>query len=173
MLRRSPRSFQELVVASLVPRDRQAKLLLPEMPSDPRIGSAQRISNLVGEYFLFTLAAQLTTVPLILYYFRRLSLISLAANPLILPAQPPLMVLGGLATILGLVFLPLGRLFSYPGLAIPALHHSPGGALLGHIHPEYEAGAGQPASRAPVLRRLVRGHLVVFGIEGLAPGATG
>ncbi len=30
-----------------------------------------------------------------------------------MPAQPPLMVLGGLAALLGLVYLPLGRLAAY------------------------------------------------------------
>jgi len=44
------------------------------------------------------------------YYFRQVSLVSLLANPLVLPAQPPLMVLGGLAVILGLFSQPLGGL---------------------------------------------------------------
>ena len=74
---------------------------------------AQRLSQPVGEYFLFTLAAQLTTLPLILYYFQRFSLVSLMANPLVLPAQPPVMILGGLAALLGMVFLPLGQLVAY------------------------------------------------------------
>jgi competence protein ComEC len=75
--------------------------------------TAQRLAAPIGEYFLFTLAAQLTTLPLILYYFHRLSLISLLANPLVLPAQPPVMILGGLATLLGLLYLPLGQLAAY------------------------------------------------------------
>ncbi|MDZ4160063.1 MAG: ComEC/Rec2 family competence protein, partial [Anaerolineaceae bacterium] len=74
------------------------------------IGAARRLAGPVGEYFLFTLAAQLTTLPVILYHFRRLSIVSLLANPLILPPQPLVMVLGGIAVIAGLVFLPLGRL---------------------------------------------------------------
>jgi competence protein ComEC len=75
--------------------------------------AAQRLSGPVGEYFLFTLAAQLTTLPLILYYFRRLSLASLLANPLILPAQPPVMILGGLAALSGLIWTPLGQAVSF------------------------------------------------------------
>ncbi len=66
-----------------------------------------------GEYLLFTLAAQLTTLPIILYYFQRFSWISLLANPLVLPAQPPLMILGGFSTILGMIYLPLGRVMAY------------------------------------------------------------
>ena len=72
--------------------------------------AAHRLSGPVGEYFLFTLAATLLTLPVILYHFQRLSLISLVANPLVLPVQPALMVLGGLATVLGMLWLPLGRL---------------------------------------------------------------
>ncbi len=77
------------------------------------LASARRLAQPVGEYLLFTLAAQITTLPLMLVYFRQLSPVSLLANPLALPAQPPLMVLGGLAALSGLVYLPLGRLVAY------------------------------------------------------------
>ncbi len=73
----------------------------------------QRLAGPVGEYFLFTLAAQLTTLPVIVYHFQRLSLVSLIANPLILPAQPPVMILGGLSALMGLVYAPLGQLVAY------------------------------------------------------------
>ncbi|MEW6716673.1 MAG: ComEC/Rec2 family competence protein [Chloroflexota bacterium] len=72
--------------------------------------AAQRLAGPIGEYFLFTLAAQITTLPIMAYHFGRLSLIAFLANPLILPAQPPIMTLGGLAAILGLIWLPLGKL---------------------------------------------------------------
>jgi len=71
--------------------------------------AAQRLSRPVGEYLLFTLAAQVLILPISLYYFQKLSLISVVANPLVLPAQPPLMVLGGLALLLGTVYFPLGQ----------------------------------------------------------------
>jgi competence protein ComEC len=72
----------------------------------------ERVKALTGpvsEYFLLTLAAQLTTLPVIIYTFKRLSLSALVANPLILPAQPPIMGLGGLAILCGMVYEPLGR----------------------------------------------------------------
>jgi len=72
--------------------------------------TVQRMVGPVGEYFLYTLAAQLTTLPVTAYHFNRLSLISLVANPVILPAQPAVMILGGIGVILGLVYLPLGEL---------------------------------------------------------------
>jgi competence protein ComEC len=70
---------------------------------------AAQIAGPAGEYVLFTLAAQVTTLPLTAAYFHRLSLVAWVANPLVLPAQPAVMVLGGLATIAGSVWLPLGR----------------------------------------------------------------
>ncbi len=66
-------------------------------------------SQAIAEVFLYTIAAQLTTFPLMMYYFRRISLISIIANPLILPAQPLLMILGGIATMIGMLSIPLAR----------------------------------------------------------------
>jgi competence protein ComEC len=74
---------------------------------------ANRLAGPVGEFFLLTLAAQLTTLPVMIYYFKRISLTSLLANPLILPAQPPLMVLGGLSVLAGMVLRPLGQLLAW------------------------------------------------------------
>ncbi|HJS30046.1 MAG TPA: ComEC/Rec2 family competence protein, partial [Anaerolineales bacterium] len=71
---------------------------------------ARRLAGPVGEYFLFTLAAQLTSLPVTVYHFRQISISSLAANPAILPAQPAVMVLGGLAVVIGLLAPPLGKL---------------------------------------------------------------
>lgn len=70
---------------------------------------AKKLSGPLGEYFMFTLAAQVTTLPVTIYHFQRLSILSLIANPLILPAQPPIMGLGGLAVLLGSISLPLGQ----------------------------------------------------------------
>ncbi len=73
----------------------------------------ERLAGPVGEYLLFTVAAQITTLPVIVYHFQRLSLVSLLANPLILPAQPPVMILGGLAALLGMAAAPLGQIAAY------------------------------------------------------------
>ncbi|MCK5429328.1 MAG: ComEC/Rec2 family competence protein, partial [Anaerolineales bacterium] len=75
--------------------------------------TAERLAGPFGEYILFTLAAQVTILAVIVYHFKRLSLTSLIANPVILPAQPAVMILGGLAVILGMVWLPLGQLAAY------------------------------------------------------------
>ncbi|HEY43981.1 MAG TPA: hypothetical protein G4O11_08380 [Anaerolineae bacterium] len=81
---------------------RVAKRRLPEV-------MVKRLARPISEFVLFTLAAQVTTLPLTMYYFNRVSLVTLLANPVILPAQPPVMILGGLATLAGSLWLPLGR----------------------------------------------------------------
>jgi competence protein ComEC len=70
---------------------------------------ARQAMGLLSDALLVTLAAQIATLPLTLYYFRRLSLVSLLTNFLILPAQPAVMIWGGLATLGGLLWLPLGQ----------------------------------------------------------------
>ncbi len=62
---------------------------------------------------LYTLAAQVMVLPLMIYYFGNLSLVSLLANPLVLPAQPALMTVSGLAVLVGLVYLPAGQALAY------------------------------------------------------------
>jgi competence protein ComEC len=71
---------------------------------------ARKIAAPVGEYVLFTFAAQITTLPIMAYHFGSVSWVAFLANPAILPAQPPIMTLGGLALILGVIWLPLGKL---------------------------------------------------------------
>ncbi len=98
---------------------------------------ARRAAGPVGEYLLLTLAAQLVTLPLILYHFGTLSLSALLANPLILPAQPLVMSLGALAMLAGMLGAAPGRalaLLAWPPAAytlavVAALARLPGGAV--------------------------------------------
>jgi competence protein ComEC len=72
----------------------------------------RKFSGFIAEYFLFTLAAQVTTLPVIIFQFEQISLTSLLANPLILPVQPLIMMFGGLAVISGLFIYPIGQAFA-------------------------------------------------------------
>jgi predicted membrane metal-binding protein len=66
-----------------------------------------------GKFFLITAAAQLTTLPVLIYYFRQFSILPLLANFVILPAQPALEITAGLALVLGMVWLPLGQVAAW------------------------------------------------------------
>ncbi|MEM5775182.1 MAG: ComEC/Rec2 family competence protein, partial [Anaerolineaceae bacterium] len=82
--------------------------------------TARAATELLSEAVLLTTAAQITTLPLILYHFGRLSLSSIIANLFILPVQPLVMILGGLAMLAGLAWLPLGKLMGFIVWALPA-----------------------------------------------------
>jgi competence protein ComEC len=70
---------------------------------------AKRLTRALGATLIVTLAAQATVLPLILFYFGRLSPVSLLANMLVLPVQPAILA-GGIAALLGgLVWQPLGQ----------------------------------------------------------------
>ena len=69
-----------------------------------------RLTGPVSEYFLFTLAAQVFTLVVMAYHFGRISLVAFLVNPVILPAQAPLMILGGLSILLGWISPGLGKL---------------------------------------------------------------
>ena len=76
-------------------------------------GNARKVAGPISEYFLLTLAAQLTTLPIMAYHFKRISLVSLIANPFVLPVQPAVMIVGGIAVILSLIWLPLGAVAAF------------------------------------------------------------
>ena len=124
--------------------------------------TVQRISKPVGEYFLYTIAAELTLLPIIMYHFQRFSLLSLLSNPLVLPAQPPIMIFGGLTTFAGLAWLPAGwtiALVTWPFLAytirvVEKFADLPGSILV----------TGQLNLTAVVIY-----YSVIFGLTMLAP----
>lgn len=66
--------------------------------------------NIAGEDITTSLAAQIATLPILLTSFGTYGLLSILVNALILWTIPILMVLGGVGTLVGLVFEPLGRI---------------------------------------------------------------
>lgn len=75
--------------------------------------------SIIGEDIATTIAAQVATLPVLLTNFGTYSLWSILVNALVLWTVPPLMILGGLGAVLGLILEPLGRIFIY--LALPLL----------------------------------------------------
>ncbi len=66
------------------------------------------------ELLIVTLAAQVLTVPLLLYHFGRLSPASLPANLLVLPVQPLVMFTGGLTMIASALWPTAGQVVAPP-----------------------------------------------------------
>ncbi len=72
-----------------------ARILAPEY--------AGRAVRTVRDAVVMTLAAQILALPLVVYHFGRLSLVSPLANVLVVPVQPLVMVLGSAAAALALL----------------------------------------------------------------------
>ncbi len=92
-----------------------------------RFTSAERAQQIVGaisDTFIVSIAAQITTTPLIAFTFHRLSLIGLFANFLILPAQPAVMIWGGLATMTAMIFQPARSSHRMDRVGISRVHDS-------------------------------------------------
>lgn len=70
-------------------------------------GWLRSAAAVAGESLLITLVAQLATLPVIAGNFGRISLSALLSNPLILPPQPAVMVLGGVSLLAAFIALPL------------------------------------------------------------------
>lgn len=75
------------------------------------------ITRIINENVILTFAAQLTTIPIMAYHFNRISLVSLIANPFILPVQPAVMIVSGLAVLVSLIIYPLGQIIAW--IALP------------------------------------------------------
>jgi competence protein ComEC len=80
-------------------------LRLPQAPNRSRW-----LLGFLSTGLIVTLAAQPLTLPLIVSYFGRLSVVGLVANLLILPAQPPIMIGGMITLIAGLIWELLGQI---------------------------------------------------------------
>ena len=76
-------------------------------------GTAQRLADPISEYLIFTLVAQALVLPLLAYHFGNFSPLFLLANPLILPPQPLVMILGGIALLGSLLNPVLGKALAY------------------------------------------------------------
>lgn len=74
--------------------------------------------SIIGQDVMTTIVAQLATLPILLTNFGTYSLWSILVNALVLWTVPPLMILGGLSALFGLVYNFLGQIFIYLGLPL-------------------------------------------------------
>lgn len=76
-------------------------------------GDTSTFAQILNDNVVLTFAAQLTTIPIMAYHFKRISLVSFIANPFILPVQPAVMILSGLAMLVSHIIFPLGQLLAW------------------------------------------------------------
>lgn len=86
---------------------------------DDKLKKIPKFGNL-KEIFLMTLSAQIAVAPLLIYYFRNFSLVSLPVNLLILPFIPAAMFAGFISGLAGMIFPPMGRVIGWFAWAITA-----------------------------------------------------
>lgn len=150
----------------------------------------EQVMGVLSEAVILTIAAQILTLPLMVGYFGQLSLISLLANALILPVQPAVMIWGGLATLVGLIFPAVGQLFAWvawlflgytiwmvrlfaavPGAAVPLTISTTGViAIYGAIAVLTWLGK-QPVEQRSLIFSAVRQNLtqrLAVGVSGIA-----
>ena len=72
----------------------------------------------IREITAISLAAQIFTLPVLVFNFGQFSLIAPLANLFIVPVLPHIMILGFIFSLAGLLFAPLGFLFSIPCLIL-------------------------------------------------------
>lgn len=72
--------------------------------------TAQSLSNWLTEPLIVTIAAQITTTPIILASFGRFSLVALPVNLLIIPVQSYLLIMGVLSVCMGFIIPIIGQI---------------------------------------------------------------
>src|SRR5581483_7761589 len=140
--------------------------------------TARRVVAIISDAVLITLAAQITTLPLIFWLFGRFSAISFLVNVLVIPAQPPIMSLGILTLTAGTIWLPAGQVLawlvgipvSYTLAIIRAAAQLPGASVPITLEPAVVAGyyvalfamtaiLSQPGDRRTQLIERIRRHV--------------
>ena len=86
-------------------------------------------ARIFNEIVILTFAAQLTTIPIMAYHFKRISLISFIANPFILPVQPAVMVARRAGCLHQPDHLSAGTTHRVVRLAFRRVHHPHGGII--------------------------------------------
>jgi competence protein ComEC len=89
------------------------RILMNRFPKE----KARSAAGAAGEILLMTIAAQITTLPLMLVYFNNLPLSAFLINPLVLSVQPLVMIGGGLALLLGMLLPAAGHATAWIGWA--------------------------------------------------------
>lgn len=129
-------------------------IVSPLLPSFSRLP----LLRLVEDDLRTTIAAQITTLPLILMYFHTLGIFSILVNTLVLWTIAPLMVVGSLASLLALVSTQLGGIIAF--LCLPLLSY-----FIGTIRLFASLSATLTITDLPVIV-VIGYYLIVSGVIG-------
>lgn len=121
-----------------------------------RADMAESILGALADPVVVTLAAQITTAPILAYHFERFSIVSLPVNLLIVPVQSHIMILGGLGVILSMIVWPVGQVLAWASWVL--LAYTVWVVKLGASLPfaEVPLGAISPVTLAGI-------YLLIFG----------
>ncbi len=78
----------------------------------PLFPSFKNVKGFLFEDVTTTFSAQITTIPILLYYFHALGALSLLVNGLVLWVVAPVMVIGSIAALSGIIFPWIGSIFA-------------------------------------------------------------
>ncbi|MDX2140150.1 MAG: ComEC/Rec2 family competence protein [Chloroflexota bacterium] len=78
--------------------------------------TAMTIGDVLASTLVVSLASQILTLPLIALYFERISLVSLLVNVLIVPVQPPILIIGALATVISSIIPLMGQVLYWTAM---------------------------------------------------------
>ncbi len=122
---------------------------------------AKKAGKWISEYVFFTIAAQIPIIPILLHYFHQVPMATLIANPLVLPLQPPLMILSAVALGLAWINPALGSLAA--NLCLPLI-------TLTIRVVEWAAGLDLPSLTSPTLSfGLIGAWLLVISLPAALP----
>lgn len=107
-----------LVLYAQPMEERFVAFLAKRLPEE----QVQRWSGPISEFFLFTIIAQWLTLPVMAYHFVGVSWLAVFVNPLILPVQSLVMILGGLAMLAGMILPGLGQALAV--IALPFVSYT-------------------------------------------------
>jgi competence protein ComEC len=118
--------------------------------------TARRVTALLADTVLITLATQLTVLPLLLLLNPEFSLAALPVNLLVAPAQPWIMILSLLAVALGAVVVPLGQIVAWMA-ALP----------LAYTLAIIRAAAGPGLPVAVDVSAVIAYYAILFGLTAI------
>ncbi|MFN8442701.1 MAG: DNA internalization-related competence protein ComEC/Rec2 [Caldilineaceae bacterium] len=95
------RLFRSKSTTEQQPSEARPEKLQEEQPKSFLVRIKDFFVGLFSEALIATLAANISTLPMVVYYFGRLSIVSILTNLLVVPVQPPILFAGSAGVLIG------------------------------------------------------------------------